>query len=217
VQGQEEERKSISRELHDEIGQMLTALRMELRGLQDLRTAPEDQFNEHLETAKRLGEQSLRSLRDMAMGLRPSMLDDLGLGSALQWQARQFARQVGIPVNVNIAEMPNPIPEGHRICVYRIVQEALTNCARHAGAKRIDIDVEGRSGGISVFIRDDGVGFDPAKVKGRGLGLLGMQERVRDLGGHLVISSRPGEGTVVSAKLPLAKEVSTDGHPSTVG
>src|SRR5262249_15156772 len=89
VQAQEAERKSISRELHDEVGQVLTALRMELHSLQDLRTAPGDQFADHVENAKRLNEQSLRALRDMAMGLRPSMLDDLGLGSAAQWQARQ--------------------------------------------------------------------------------------------------------------------------------
>ena len=87
---------------------MLTALRMELRSLQDLRTAPEKEFNEHLDGAKRLAEQSLRSLSDMAMGLRPSMLDDLGLGSAVQWQARQFSKHTGIPVNVDVDGSPDP-------------------------------------------------------------------------------------------------------------
>jgi signal transduction histidine kinase len=217
VQAQEEERKSISRELHDEVGQMLTALRMELRSLQDLRTAPEAQFNDHIDAAKRLGEQSLRALRDMAMGLRPSMLDDLGLGSALQWQARQFAKQNGIPVNVQIGLMPAWLPETHRICIYRIVQEALTNCARHARAKRIDILIDGEPDGISVSVRDDGVGFHLTKVRGRGLGLLGMQERVMELGGDLVISSRIREGTVLSAKLPLAREVVTHEHSSALG
>jgi len=209
VQAQEAERKSISRELHDEVGQMLTALRIELRSLQDLRTAPEQQFDEHINAAKRLGEQSLRALRDMAMGLRPSMLDDLGLGSALQWQARQFSKQSGIPVNVQIGAMPSQLPEMHRICIYRIVQEALTNCARHARAKRIDIVIGGHPDGISVSIKDDGAGFDPSKVRGRGLGLVGMQERVMDLGGDLVISSQPQKGTVVSAKLPLQQEVAS--------
>src|SRR5262249_46840037 len=102
VQAQEEERKSISRELHDEVGQTLTALRIELRSLQDLRTAPEPEFQEHAEGAKRLAEQALKTLKDLAMGLRPSMLDDLGLGSAVQWQARQFSKLTGIPVNVHI-------------------------------------------------------------------------------------------------------------------
>jgi signal transduction histidine kinase len=217
VQAQEEERKSISRELHDEVGQMLTALRMELRSLQDLRTAPEPQFNEHIDTAKHLGEQSLRALRDMAMGLRPSMLDDLGLGSALQWQARQFARQTGIPVNVQIGVIPAWLPEAHRICIYRIVQEALTNCTRHARAKRIDILIAGQPDGISVSIRDDGVGFDQSRVRGRGLGLLGMQERVMELGGELNIFSQLRKGTVVSAKLPLAAEVAANEHSRLAG
>ncbi len=217
VQAQEEERKSISRELHDEVGQMLTALRMELRSLQELRTAPEAQFDQHMDAAKRLGEQSLRALRDMAMGLRPSMLDDLGLGSALQWQARQFAKQSGIPVNVRIENMPTRLPEAHRICVYRIVQEALTNCARHAGARSINIAIDGQGDAIRVSVRDDGVGFDPSKVRGRGLGLVGMQERVMDLGGALTISSAPQKGTTLSARLPLPREVASYEHSRSAG
>ena len=206
VQAQEEERKSLSRELHDEVGQMLTALRMEMRSLQDLRTAPEDQFIEHLDGAKRLAEQSLRSLRDIAMGLRPSMLDDLGLGSAVQWQARQFAKHTGIPVNVQIDGMPPRLPEPHRTCIYRVVQEALTNCARHARAKSINIAIRAQAAGISVSIRDDGIGFDPSRVRGRGLGLVGMQERVMDLGGDLTLTSQAPRGTVLSARIPLSPE-----------
>ncbi|HKE22559.1 MAG TPA: sensor histidine kinase [Bryobacteraceae bacterium] len=216
VQAQEEERKSISRELHDEVGQMLTALRMELRSLQDLRTAPEDQFSDHVGTAKRLAEQSLRALRDMAMGLRPSMLDDLGLGSALQWQARQFAKQTGIPVNVQIDRMPSRVPEPHRTCIYRVVQEALTNCARHAKARSIDIEICGQPDGISLSIRDDGVGFETSNVKGRGLGLVGMQERVMELGGRLTIASQAHKGTVMWAKIPVPQEVAPHEHSSPV-
>ena len=190
MQAQEAERKLISRELHDEVGQMLTALRMELRSLQDLRTSPGDQFSAHLEGAKRLTEQSLRALRDMAMGLRPSMLDDLGLGSAVQWQARQFSKAAGIPVNVQIDGRVSGLPEPHRTCIYRVIQEALTNCARHANAKQIDIAIAVDAAGISASIRDDGIGFDRASVRGRGLGLVGMQERVMELGGELTISSQ---------------------------
>ena len=190
VQAQEDERKSLSSELHDEVGQMLTALRMELRSLQDLRDAPEEEFNDHLDGAKRLAEQSLRALRDMAMGLRPSMLDDLGLGSAVQWQARQFAKRTGIPVNVQIEGLPAQLPEPHRTCIYRVVQEALTNCARHAKAKSIQVVIGWHGGILSASIRDDGVGFDPSNVRGRGLGLLGMQERVMELGGDLTLTSQ---------------------------
>jgi signal transduction histidine kinase len=206
VQAQEEERKSISRELHDEIGQVLTALRMELRGMQDLRLAPEHEFNDHLEGAKRLAEQSVRALKDMAMGLRPSMLDDLGLGSAVQWQARQFSKHAGIPVNVQIEGLPPSLPERHRTCVYRLVQEALTNCARHAKARSIDVTVAGQNGHVAVSVRDDGVGFDPAAVRGRGIGLIGVEERVKELGGSLTLVSRIRQGTSLSAKIPLHQE-----------
>jgi len=217
VHAQEEERKSISRELHDEVGQMLTGLRMELRSLQDLRIAPEEEFIIHLDGAKRLAEQSLRSLRDIAMGLRPSLLDDLGLGPAVQWQARQFSKHTGIPVNVNVDRLHEPLPEEHRTCIYRIVQEALTNCARHAKAKTIDIVIDGPGVGISVVVKDDGIGFDPGQVRGRGLGLTGMQERVMDLGGELTVVSQVSKGTVLSAKIPIPTEVPPIEYSSSVG
>jgi signal transduction histidine kinase len=184
--------------------------------LQDLRTAPDHEYNDHLDGAKRLAEQSLRALRDMAMGLRPSMLDDLGLGSAVQWQARQFAKHTGIPVNVQIDGLPPLLPERHRICIYRVVQEALTNCARHSKAKSIDIEIGGLPEDISVSISDDGIGFDPSNVRGRGLGLVGMQERVMDLGGHLTLTSTP-KGTVLSARIPLPQEVASNEYSSSAG
>jgi signal transduction histidine kinase len=211
VQAQEDERKAISRELHDEVGQMMTALRIELRSLQDLRTASGDQFNEHLEDAKRLAEQSLRAVRDMAMGLRPSMLDDLGLGSAVQWRARQFSKLTGIPVNVGIDGVPTGLPDAHRTCIYRLIQEALTNCARHAKAKMIKIAVHAQNGHLSVNVTDDGIGFDPSNVRGRGLGLIGIQERVMQLGGQLELVSQLDKGTSLSAKIPLPKAIETNG------
>jgi len=217
VQAQEAERKSISRELHDEVGQMLTALRMELRSLQELRTAPESEFDEHVDGAKLLTEQSLRALKDMAMGLRPSMLDDLGLGSAVQWQARQFSKHTGIPVNVNVDGIPADLPERHRTCIYRLVQEALTNSARHAQAKTIDVTVAVFDGQLTAAVKDDGVGFDPAAVRGRGLGLIGMQERVMELGGELALVSHPGKGTAVSATIPLSEEAADNAHSNSAG
>lgn len=206
VHAQEQERKLISRELHDEVGQMLTALRMEVRSLQELRTAPAPDFNEHADSAKRLAEQSLRALKDIAMGLRPSMLDDLGLGSAVQWQVRQFSKHTGIPVNVHLDSLPLKLPEQQRTCVYRLVQEALTNCARHAKARNIDIVVSGSSDQIRVSIKDDGIGFNLAGVRGGGLGLLGMQERVMELGGNLTLVSTPQKGTVLTARIPFTEE-----------
>ncbi len=137
VRAQEEERRSISRELHDEVGQTLTALRVELGNLEALRNGASDrQFLEHMEDAKTLAEQTLRAVRDLAMGLRPSMLDDLGLGPALQWQAREFSRRTGTLVQVSLDGLPESLPDGYRTCLYRVVQEALTNCA---GTPRLKI------------------------------------------------------------------------------
>ena len=208
VQTQEEERKSISRELHDEVGQMLTALRVELHNLQQALPAQQSQFTERLQEARRLAEDALRSVRDLAMGLRPSMLDDLGLGPAVEWQAREFSRRFGVPVTVELDGFLEDLPERQRTCVYRVIQEALTNCARHAQAKQVRVVVHGRQDAIMLTIQDDGVGFDPGKAPRRGLGLLGIQERVRELGGHVHIISQPGRGTLLAAEVPLNREPS---------
>lgn len=203
VKAQEEERRTISRELHDEVGQMLTAQRMELRNLKALRNAPEEEFLAHLEDSARLSESALRAVRGLAMGLRPSMLDDIGLGPAVEWQAREFSRRYGVPVEVRLEGSLDTIPDAHRTCIYRIVQEALTNCARHARPKNIRIAVHGHTDRVFMTIQDDGVGFSTAAFRGHGLGLIGMEERVKELGGALSIHSQPGKGTALSAEIPL--------------
>jgi signal transduction histidine kinase len=207
VRAQEEERKSISRELHDQFGQMLTALRMELGNLEDLRGSPGGDFKEHLTEAKSLAERTLRGVRDMAMGLRPSMLDDLGLAPAVEWQAREFARRSGLEVSVQIDGSLENLPESHRTCIYRVVQEALTNCARHSQAKDIRITLHGRGDLVSLTVQDDGVGFTPQLASGRGLGLVGIEERVRELGGEVSVFSQPRRGTLLRVEIPSAKEV----------
>ncbi|MBI5441444.1 MAG: hypothetical protein HY900_09565, partial [Deltaproteobacteria bacterium] len=125
----EEERKAISRELHDEIGQKLTALRMAIGRLDRMRSGSETDYQAQVAEAKELAETTLRSARDLAMGLRPSMLDDLGLGAALQWQAREFSRHAGVPASVEMEGNLEELPEAVRTCAYRAAQEALTNCA----------------------------------------------------------------------------------------
>jgi signal transduction histidine kinase len=216
VQTQEDERKSISRELHDEIGQMLTGLRMELTNLEDLRTGIKEEFLEHMAEAKTLAEKTLNSVRNLAMGLRPSMLDDLGLGAALQWQGRDFERRSGIPVNIELDGDLEYIEERLRTCVYRVVQESLTNCARHARAKTVSITVRGSDTRLSMTIRDDGMGFDSKTLTSRGLGLIGMEERVRELGGIFVIKSRPPIGTLVQIDMPLRRESFYVKNPNTL-
>jgi signal transduction histidine kinase len=209
VQTQELERKSISRELHDEIGQMVTGLRMELANLEALRTGSTEEFLEHMAEAKALAEKTLGSVRNLAMGLRPSMLDDLGLGAALHWQGRDFERRSGIPVNIHLDGDLDNIEEELRTCVYRVVQESLTNCARHAHAKNISVSVQGSITHVSMVIQDDGIGFDPKTLASRGLGLIGMEERVRELGGKIIVSSQQKKGTTVRIDMPLQKAVIT--------
>jgi signal transduction histidine kinase len=206
VQAQEVERKSISRELHDEIGQMLTGLKLEIRNLEELRTSPGPVFQEHIIEAKNLAEKTLRAARNLAMGLRPSMLDDLGLAPALQWQVREFSRLNGIPATAEIDGELDHLPEEMCTCVYRVVQESLTNCARHARAKNVHVTLHGSRSRITMTVQDDGIGFDPSNALSRGLGLIGMEERVRELRGKMAIRSEPNRGTLLEISIPMMQE-----------
>lgn len=203
---QEDERRSLSRELHDQVGQLLTALSMELGNLEELRHAPGDAFAGHLGEAKKLNQETLRTVRNISSGLRPSVLDELGLAPALQWQAREFTRRSGVPVEVQL-DGELDLPDDHRTCIYRIVQEALTNSARHAGAKSIRVTVHGGADNLSLAVEDDGSGFDVQRVRGRGLGLLNIEERVRELGGRVQFLSAPSRGTLLRCEIPVPKEV----------
>ena len=206
VSSQEQERKALSRELHDEIGQLLTALRMELGNLERVQVARGMESDPHLDQAKKLAESTLRTTRDIAMGLRPAMLDILGLGPALEWQAREYSRRYNTPIQLEVDGDLRDVPDPHRTYLYRIVQEGLTNCARHAQAKNIHVKLEDSRGTLAVVVEDDGVGFDQDGSVTYGLGLLGITERVRELCGQLSIHSEPGKGTRIAVTLPLARE-----------
>jgi signal transduction histidine kinase len=213
VSSQEQERKALSRELHDEIGQLLTALRMELGNLERGRGVQGGEADPHLDQAKKLAETTLRTTRDIAMGLRPAMLDVLGLGPALEWQAREYSRRYNTPIRLQVDGDLRDVPDPHRTYLYRIVQEGLTNCARHAQAKNIHVKLEDASGQLAVLVEDDGVGFDQnSGGAGYGLGLLGMTERVRELCGQMSIESKPGKGTRISVVLPLKREHGAGDH-----
>jgi signal transduction histidine kinase len=199
VRVQEEERKTISRELHDEVGQILTGLRMELGTLSHYN--PDEEFRQRLESVKRLAEEALRSVRNLALLVRPSMLDDLGLEPALHWQAKEFSRRCGVPVSLNIEGKLDNLPEALRLCLYRAIQEAMTNCGKHADASRVTVIVKQDETRVLASVHDDGKGFD-ALLKTPGLGLLGMTERVRALQGRMSVSSEPGSGTLISLELP---------------
>jgi len=199
VRAQEQERRALARELHDEIGQSFSAILMEVENLLDLQPAGE--ASPRLESIRSLAEKGVNEIRNMALLLRPSMLDDFGLVPALNWQAREIAKRTGLRVQV-ASELADGVPEEHKSCIYRVVQEALNNCARHAQATSVQVAVRGETGRIMLSVQDDGSGFDPQRV--RGLGLLGMEERVRHLGGTFEIESRPGCGTLLKVALPVA-------------
>jgi signal transduction histidine kinase len=207
VKVQELERRSISRELHDEVGQMLTGLRMELANLDGPAIQQSKIDSARLQEAKRLTERTLQCVRNISMLLRPSMLDDLGLLPALNWQAKEFSRRSGIPVDVAIDGQVDDVPDDLRTCLYRVVQEALTNVARHARAKRIRLVLKRDAGSVSVAIEDDGDGFPPPRPRARGLGLLGLKERVEELSGTVQIASAPGKGTRISVWIPVTGDL----------
>jgi signal transduction histidine kinase len=182
---------------------MLTGLRMEFRSLARMHHASPEQFQSRIEQGKGLLDQALQSVRDIAMGLRPSMLDDLGLEAALQWQVRDFSRRHEIPVNITVKTSLSDLPESDKTNLYRIVQEALTNCARHSKAKSIAIVIERENGNLRLTIRDDGIGFRPGR-NGKGLGLVGIQERAREMGGSMTIESN-SRGTALTVTMPAER------------
>ena len=208
VDAQEEERRRVARELHDEVGQSLSALLVGIGNLGKLLPPERDAgVSEQMQIMRALAEKSVASVRNMSLLLRPSMLDDLGLVAALQWQARELSRASGMRVSVAADEVADALPDEYRTAIYRIVQEALHNCQRHAGALRVRIQLQKTAGKLLLSVQDDGRGF---RTQDRGLGLLGIEERVNRLGGRLQISSEEGNGTLLRVELPAH---STDSVP----
>jgi signal transduction histidine kinase len=202
---QEKERRTLSRELHDEVGQSLSAVLMEIGNLNAVMPAGNSDLRGHIDSIKKLAENSVKVVRNMALLLRPSMLDDLGLVPALQWQAREVSRRTGIAVEVAADNVADDLPEDHKTCIYRVVQEALHNCARHSDAGAVRLTVVQHEDRIDLTVADNGKGFDSRLV--RGMGLLGMEERVTHLGGTFQVNSKPGQGTSLLIELPLAAPV----------
>lgn len=202
ISAEEKERRRIARELHDETGQWLTALVVGLRTIEDLTlTADVQSVAQRL---RELGEQSVDNVGRLARGLHPRELDEKGLATAVTRYAERYSRSLGIAVDVRLTGLDSrrlaPVVE---TTMYRILQEALTNVARHARSKKADVDLKLEGGTLELLVRDDGVGFDARTThEGSGLGLHGMRERVALLGGSVEIESRPGHGTMVRARLP---------------
>jgi signal transduction histidine kinase len=208
VDAQETERRAISRELHDEVGQALGLLLMDAGRLSNQLGSGDEKSQELIRGIKTVAERTVQTVRNMALLLRPSMLDDLGLVPAVEWYAREMSRRGEIEVEVRADNVSEDLPDPLKLCVYRLVQEALNNAQRHAHAKNVVVELRQRNDAIRVKITDDGSGFDPKRT--RGMGLLGMEERVKRLGGTIEIESRPGAGATIRAELPLTAKTAPD-------
>ena len=209
ISAQEEERKRIARELHDDTSQALTALAV---GLETAQAAlPPGTPRERLEEAKALALRTLEGLHQMIFDLRPSVLDDLGLLSAIRWCAERHLESLGIAVRCEFSEPEWHLPSQVETALFRAVQEAITNIAKHAQAETVLIQCALREGALAIEIEDDGRGFDPSSLGGpvagrRGLGLMGIRERIELLGGAVQIDSSPGQGTRIALTVPVPAE-----------
>jgi signal transduction histidine kinase len=213
VHAQEEERRGIARELHDEVGQALTAIKMDL-SLAERKLRMPEQARQPIEEARAIADRTLRSVRDLSQLLHPAMLDDLGLPDTLNWYLRGFSQRTGIRADLVHEGMEERLPSGVEVCAYRVVQEALTNVARHSRASICHLRLRRSPESLQIVVEDDGRGFDPELLKAgeiqNGLGLMGIQERVSGLRGRFRLDSRPGKGTHLAVELPAAPVTSGD-------
>ena len=207
LQAQEEERYRLARELHDEAAQSLTSLLVHLRLLERAHN-PED-AQQRVQELRELTALALEDVRRVALDLRPTILDDLGLGPALEWRVDEFNKEGSLQASIQVAGLDGRLPRETELALYRVGQEALSNVSCHAQANHVAIKLQRSDGIVELEVCDDGVGFDPDHVHpviGHGLGLVGMRERVATLGGVLVVHSRPGSGATIIARVPLAIE-----------
>ena len=206
----EEERTWISREIHDELGQALTGLKMDLSWIERKlsRTGEEQPFHlllERIGSMSGLVDSTIQSVRKIATELRPGVLDALGLTAAIEWQASEFRSRTGIEVNLSPLSEKSGLDRERSTAVFRIFQEILTNVARHSLASEVEVHIEEKSGRLSLEVKDNGRGITEDQViDSRSLGLLGMRERALLLGGEFHIQGVPGEGTTVTVIIPLA-------------
>ncbi len=206
IAAQEDERKRIARELHDSTSQSLTSLIVGLRNLESANDM--DAMRAQIKDIRQVANQTLEEVHQIAWQLRPTVLDDLGLNAALERYIRDFQVRYGIPVDFAVRNLSERLPREHETTLYRIVQEALTNIARHSKAQNASVLIEQRANPtprIRVIIEDNGVGFDPSTkiMSEKSLGLHGIRERTQLLGGTLTIESQPGQGTSLFVEIPV--------------
>jgi PAS domain S-box-containing protein len=208
----EEEAKRIAREIHDDLGQALTVLKMDIARLRSRAGARID-LSEPIDQMDRVVDGAVATTRRIAADLRPAILDDLGLAAAITWHAGQVGERAGFEVEVDVPPTDVSVDSAGAIVLYRVLQEALTNIARHAKARRVTVTLRERAPHVTLEVKDDGRGFDP-EAPTRSFGLLGMRERTASVGGLLEIDSGQGKGTLVRAQVP--RKLSFDAAPTLV-
>lgn len=206
IEAQEAERRRVARELHDEIGQALTAVKIDIQAAQRIKDP--QAIARHLEESIAIVERALAQVRNLSLDLRPSLLDDLGLVTALRWYVGRQAQRTGMAMQFTAESMDSRLSTELETACFRVAQEALTNVIRHAGAVSVGIELTKTPGCLTLVIRDNGKGFDVPAVReqaflGKSLGLLGMQERVMIVGGDMQITSSPESGTEIRAVFPI--------------
>jgi len=200
----EEERTRIAREIHDELGQSLTGLKMDLTWLTSRLPGNQKQLIEKTESIFGLIDETIRSVRRIASGLRPEVLDQLGIAAAIGWQAKDFQKRTGIRCKVGLPRDALALEQERATAVFRIFQEVLTNVARHANATKVVVDLRREDGELALEVADNGKGFVHAEIdSSKSLGLLGMRERAAALGGKITIDGERGRGTRVMVSIPL--------------
>jgi signal transduction histidine kinase len=206
----EEERAAIAREIHDELGQQLTGIKMDISWISKRwNRQQDDPIAQKLGSTLGLLDNTIRTVRRIATELRPSILDDLGLIAAIEWQSQEFKRRSGINTNFRTSITDFQFEPSTAIGLFRICQESLTNVARHANAKNVWISLDWAEDRLTLMIRDDGKGMDKTTTAGKKtLGLLGMQERALMMGGSLVINSINGKGLTLEVTVPLKEPLS---------
>jgi PAS domain S-box-containing protein len=203
----EEERLNIAREIHDELGQQLTVLKMDISWLNKKIQVPDEKVKERLSDLLGMVDNTVKTVRRISSELRPSMLDDLGLPAAIEWQALEFEKRSGLKIRTDISMTDLKLPAKAAITLFRVFQESLTNVARHAEATQVNVKLQAEAGRLYLSIRDDGKGFLPQNIENKKtLGILGMKERVQIIQGDYTISSVPGKGTTVQVSVPLENQ-----------
>ncbi len=213
LHAQEQERKRIARELHDETSQVLTSLLISLALLEE--TVTEPAARSRIADTRALAHQTLRAVRNLSIDLRPSALDDLGLLPALRWYVKEYQQQCGIEVELTTTGFKVRLPAEMETAIYRIVQESLTNTAKHAHARKVWVTLTEDGREVRARVRDNGRGFDAQAVlktpwQDRGLGLAGMMERASLLKGDIAITSHPGQGTTIDMSFPVVRDVAAE-------